>query len=513
MGVVVNLGGWFATLARCALIAAVAATCVVVYSVAALRRLVMRDRVRRAEHRARWRGRTTRWCFARLGGTFIKVGQIMSSRHDLFSPGVIEELRTLQDRVAPFPFRNVRQIIEAELGAPLAQLFREFDEEPVAAGNVAQVHHAVLACGEEVAVKVLRPGIVATVRRDARIMLWLAHLAHMVSRAARTADCVEHVRSLVIGILAQTDLRHERNNYEKFRRNFDGTCGLSFPHVHKQYSTRRVLTMQFIHGTRVDDAHTDHLPNAVQVIRSSFFAMCFDHGFVHADLHPGNLLVTSDGGVVMIDVGLVKRLPRGLLHQIADFTRCLASGGPRDLVEHLSAYHRYLEDTDGTAVELDAAVFIGNLRARPLVELELGVVISELFTLARKHKIRPMPEVTLVLLGMVTNEGMAKRLDPNANVISELARFLGPRVPITAAPRRLARGSREFRPATLAPLRHLAPAPRPLAVPATQPGALSPQPTTGPLPAVPALHHKRARRRSLIELTDRHTQRRRPRST
>jgi ubiquinone biosynthesis protein len=448
-------GGWLATFPRIVAIGLVALLSVIAYMLGSLRRLAIFDRTRRADHRARQRGRLLRWSFARLGATFIKVGQVMSSRPDLFSAGVIDELRWLQDRVPPFAFRRVRQIVERELGAPLEQHFRELSTIPVAAGSVAQVHHAVLTSGEEVAVKVLRPGVVALARRDGRIMMWLAHIAHAVSRRARTADVVGHVRNLVAGILAQTDLRHERNNYDRFRRNFAGTEGLHFPHVFRAHSTRSLLTMEFIHGRRLEDALADHLPHAAEVIRRSFLAMCFDHGFVHADLHPGNVMLRDDGVVVLIDVGLVKQLSRGLLEQMVDFTRCIATGDAADLISHLRRYHRYLADTDWDAVGIDAGAFVSRLRARPILELELGAIIRDLFALAHKHAIRPVPEMIIVMLGMVTNEGMAKRLDPTADMLVELARFLGPRLP-PAPPQRLARGSRTWQrpPLHTAPITH-----------------------------------------------------------
>lgn len=441
MGAFEYVGEWISSLVRAAEITVVAMVSVVAYSVGALRRLVMRDRARREQHRAHYRGMLLRWSFARLGATFIKIGQVMSSRPDLFSAGVIAELRWLQDRVPPFPFEQVRRIVEHELAAPLEHRFREFCPTSVAAGSVAQVHRAILHDGDEVAVKVLRPNILPRVRRDARLLLWLAHVVHALSARARTANVIGHTRDLVAGILAQTDLRTEANNYEQFRRNFAGTPRLAFPRVYRRYSTRWVMTMEYIHGTRIDEGPAVHLPEAARVIRSMFFAMCFDHGFVHADLHPGNVLIRPGGGVVILDVGLVKRIPRDLVRQVADFTRCLAGGNARDLVAHLRRYHRYLDNTDWQAVETDAAAFIARIREKPIVQLELSVIIGDLFSLARKHRIRPMPDMALVLLGMVTSEGMAKRLDPECDTISELAKYLGPHL---APKRRLARGSRDW---------------------------------------------------------------------
>ncbi len=470
-----KVGQWGATFVRAAEIWVVALVCVLAYAMGSLRRLVIRDRKRRLEHRTRQRGRLLRWSFARLGATFVKIGQVMSTRADLLSPGVIDELRWLQDRVPPFAFADVQTIVQRELGAPIEQRFHEFTAVPIAAGSVAQVHHAVLASGEEVAVKVLRPGVVERIRRDGRLLLWAAHIAHAVSVRARKADAVGHARSLIAGILAQTDLRSEHANYEEFRANFVGFAGLRFPRVHAEHSTREILTMELIHGKRLDEVALDQLPHAAKVLRAAFFAMCFDHGFLHADLHPGNVLIEADGSVVVIDVGLVKRLPPGLLEQVCDLTRCMAVGSTRDLIDHLRRYHRYLEGTDWDAVAADATTLLATFRSHAIIELELGVIVGKLFALARRHGIRPMPEMTLVLLGMITNEGMAKLLDPTTDTLAALGSYLAlrHRAEVATSPRgRFARGSRTF----LRPLLDAAPpASRPRLVIA-RPPRLAPHP-------------------------------------
>lgn len=443
MKVIASAGETIASIARAVIIASVAALCVVVYTAGTLRDLAIRDRIARDRRRACRRGRLLRWSFARLGATFVKIGQVAGSRPDLFSPGMIAELRSLQDHVPPFPYRCVRAILARALGAPIEAWFREFDPVPVAAGSVAQVHRAVLSDGAEVAVKVLRPGIRDQVRRDARLLLWLAHVVHALSPRARAADLIGHVRSLITGIVTQTELRYEARNYRRFRRDFAGSRTVAFPLVHTQHSTRDVLVMEFVHGVTLDRLRPEQVSQVSRALREAFFAMCFDHGHVHADLHSGNVLVRGDGVLVLVDVGLVKHLPPGVIDQLIDFARCTALGDARDLVAHLRTHYRCLATTDWDAVAADAAALIAALRRRSLAEIEVSAVVGHLFALARKHRIRPKPELTLVLLGMVTIEGLAKRLDPTMNMMTEVAAYLGPRI---ARGRRLARGSHGSRP-------------------------------------------------------------------
>jgi ubiquinone biosynthesis protein len=443
MGVAARFGEWVATVVRTLAIALVVLVGAIVELGGLLRRLVMRDRAARAAHRARLQGRLLRWGFARLGATFVKVGQVMSSRPDLFAPGIIDALRALQDRVPAFASARAQAIVAAAVGAPAATAFRSFDAEAVAAGSIAQVHRAVLLDGQAVAVKVVRPGVRDRIRRDARILRGLAGLAELASTRARAADAVGHVEALCAGILAQTDLRREADNYARFRREFAGTPGLAFPAVHPALSSADVLVMDFVVGVRLDEAPAAQVKPVARVLRDAFFAMCFEHGHVHADLHPGNMLVRPGGELVIIDVGLVTPLAEAVVDLVVDFARCVVIGDALDLVAHLKAHHKSVGATDWAAVAVDARGFIEALRRRSLGEIEVSVVVTRLFDLARRHKIRPLAELSLVLLGMVTIEGIAKRLDPGAHIISQIAGYLGPRV---ASGRKIATGSRQFPP-------------------------------------------------------------------
>jgi ubiquinone biosynthesis protein len=266
-----------------------------------------------------------------LGATFIKLGQVMSSRPDLFEPQIIAQLRRLQDRLPPFSFRRVQATVEGELGRPLAQVFREFEHRPVAAASVAQVHRAHLHDGREVAVKVLRPGVRRRIERDKALLLAGARLISLRPNW-RASDPVGHTRHFVDAIYDQTDLRIEAANYRRFHENFAGRRNVAFPEVLEALSAERVLTMQFVRGVKIDalPAAMDAQRKAklAETVRMTMFKMCFEDGFVHADLHPGNMVVQDDDTLVIFDAGLAKLLHEDVLIQFIDMSKCLAMGTP-----------------------------------------------------------------------------------------------------------------------------------------------------------------------------------------
>lgn len=416
---------WPGNVLRFIAISLMALLCSLVYGVLRLYSLFIFNRDRRRAFVGRTRGRLLRWSMSTLGATFIKLGQVMSSRPDLFAPEMIAQLRKLQDEVPPFPFRKARKIVEEDLEKPLLEAYAEFDEEPVAAASVAQVHRAVTHEGHEVAVKVLRPSVRRRVQRDGRLLVGLARVM-AISPKAKMSQPVEHMQHFVDGIIAQTDLRNEARNYERFHDNFAEMEGVMFPEVHPALSTERVLTMEFLRGKKVDALEPGAHDSIGRVSRSVFFKMCYEDGFVHADLHPGNMLVTDDGRLAIFDAGLVKHLVDDFLVQLVDFSRCIAMGTSTDFVNHLRRFHNYMDDVDWDEIGRDTEGFIEQFRNQNVADLEMGQFINEVFSLARKHQIRPIPDMTLVLVGVVTAEGISKILEPNVNTFHEMAVFLMP---------------------------------------------------------------------------------------
>ena len=417
---------WPGAFIRFLAIALVALACASIYGLLRLATLFTRDRQRRAARVARLRGRILRRAMTTLGATFIKLGQVMSSRPDLFPPEMIDELRKLQDRLPQFSFWRVRRTIERELGGELTDHFVEFDHRAVAAASVAQVHRANLRDGTEVAVKVLRPAVRRQVVRDGGILLGLARALAFLRPSLRILNPVGHLEHFVDGIVAQTDLRNEITNYQRFTTNFADFEGVSFPHVHTELSAATVLTMAFLRGTKIDALGPGTHPRMGKLTREAFFKMCFTDGLIHADLHPGNMLITEDGNLAVFDVGLVKELDHDLLVQLVDFTKCVAMGNTRDLVNHMRRFHSYMEDSDWDEIEKDTQILIDGFRSQNVADLEMGKFTNEVFALARKHNTRPVPDMVLIMVGVITAEGISKMLDPDVNMFNEIATYLLP---------------------------------------------------------------------------------------
>ena len=387
--------------------------------------LSVRDRAERERRVARWRGRVLRRSMTMLGATFIKMGQVLSSRPDLLPPETIDQLKILQDRLPAFGFRRVRRVVERELGRPLEEVYQEFDREPVAAASVAQVHRARLQDGTEVAVKVLRPSIRSQVERDATVLLFGARLLALHPRI-RLNDPVAHLRHFVDAIVSQTDLTLEADNYQRFAANFTGAQDVAFPAVHRDFSSKSVLTMEFVRGTRFDARDRTHDRALASTIRLMMFRMCFDHGFVHADLHPGNFFVREDQKLVVFDAGMAKLLTEDIFIQFVDFSRCLTVGTADDFVDHIKRFHTYIGEIDWDSLRRDIEVLLVRFRAQNTARLEYSALFGDIFAIARRYRARPVPDLTLVMVALLTVQGIGKVLDPESNVFQEVATFLMP---------------------------------------------------------------------------------------
>jgi ubiquinone biosynthesis protein len=259
------------------------------------------------------RGRRLREMFDELGPTFVKFGQLLSTRPDVVPPDIVAELRKLQDDVTPFPFEGVRAVIEAELGLTLEQAFLEFSEAPLAAASIGQVHRAVLPTGVAVAVKVQRPGAPRQIESDLQLMRTAARVVRERVRAFDFIDAEQLVDEFARSIRQELDYLNEARNAEAFRRNFGDSDDVVVPKVIWRYTSPRVLTLEFLDGVQVVDIDPSEVSEEERReiayrMTDAWMTMIFRHGFFHGDPHPANVLVLDDGRLGLVDFGLAGRL-------------------------------------------------------------------------------------------------------------------------------------------------------------------------------------------------------------
>jgi ubiquinone biosynthesis protein len=360
-----------------------------------------------------------------LGPTFVKFGQLLSTRSDILPDSVLAELQKLQDTVRPLPAGAAQAIVERELGAPVEEVFTRFDPEPLGSASIGQVHRAVLRDGEVVAVKVQRPEAPGRVESDLELM---REFADFLDRRFGRRIFVD-VRGLVAEfetvIRRELDYTTEAENARRFAVNFAGTP-VVIPRVHLEYSTARVLTLQHIEGTRFRDIRPLLLsPSERRRVASmgadAIFKMAFEDGFFHGDPHPGNLILTPQGDLALLDFGMVGYMSRG---DIEALSRLFIAVVQRDAAAALRGLEslgvRYAPEVRGD-LERDLREFLNKYSGLSVGEVTLGQALSELISLARRYRLRVPPVFPLLTKALVTAEGLARAIDPTINVY-EVAR-------------------------------------------------------------------------------------------
>jgi ubiquinone biosynthesis protein len=377
----------------------------------------------------------------RLGATFIKVGQIASTRGDLLPRELIEELSTLRDQVPPFPFAAARRVIEQSLGRPLDSVFASFEPVPVAAASVAQVHRATLAGGGDVvAVKVRRPDIGEKVALDRSILLAAARIAQRLVPSLRLVSLAEAVATFCDAVEQQIDLRNEAAHNRRFRENFREEKDLHFPVLYEEACSAEVLTMEFVDALNEEDllAHGVDVHRVVATGMRCVCRMIFSHGFVHADLHPGNMRFEHGGRIVLFDLGLVGELNDEDRLTNARLLFAFATGDGRTVARIFYEASPHTATQDYAGYEREICAFVERLRMQGLSNVQLALEIGRIFDILRRHRIQARAHMTMVNLALATAEGLGKRLAPELSLASEalpyLAEALGVPVPRVTTP-------------------------------------------------------------------------------
>lgn len=362
-----------------------------------------------------------------LGATFIKVGQIASTRGDLLPGPVIAELTSLQDRVPPFSFDDVRRAVETSLDRPLREIFSDFDQMPVAAASVAQVHRAVLASnGDVVAVKVRRPDLLARIALDRSILLVLARVLERLIPSMRMISLEEAIRHFCDAVEQQTHLLNELENNLRFTAAFADDPDVDFPRVYPEFSSDSVLTMEFIDGLRESEIEGNGL-DPRRIADAGMRCVCrmiFRDGFVHADLHPGNMRFFAPNRVVLLDLGLTGSITDEDRISAVQLFFALATGDGRTVARLFYESAPYRAVPDYPAYEAEIVETVTALQRIGLGNIEITVEIGRIFDILRRHQIRARSHMTMVNVALMTVEGLGKRLVPDLSLTDAALPYL-----------------------------------------------------------------------------------------
>jgi ubiquinone biosynthesis protein len=363
-----------------------------------------------------------------LGPSFIKLGQIISTRPDLIPPDVISELKKLQDDVPAIPLEDVRAQIEETLGAPVEQIYAHFEEKPLACASIGQVHRARLADGDghaEVVVKIQRPKIRNTIERDLDLLYFLARVIERAIPESRTYAPVGLVSEFDRAIMAELDFTVEADNAEKFAGNFTENPIVRFPRVYRQATGKKVLTLEFFDGKKVYAAVAGGASgetiakNALHIIAQ----MIFEDGFFHADPHPGNVIIQGPPEtpiIGMIDLGLVGRMSAEMRDKAVDLMIAAIRQDHDALAEALVAMGRPRGKVDMSAFRAEVAELSERYLGKSLKEVQLSALIRDLVQGAVKYEIDMPPELVMVGKALMTVEGVGKEIYPDLDVWSEM---------------------------------------------------------------------------------------------
>lgn len=381
----------------------------------------------------RQRGEALRLAMEDLGPVFIKFGQILSTRRDLLPPDMADELAKLQDKVPPFSSKLARKLIESELGDSVENLFRQFSAEPLASASIAQVHTAQLKTGEDVVVKVIRPNLRPIIAQDIAWLFWLAKMAESASAEARRLRPMEVVSDYEKTIYDELDLQREAANASQLRRNFDGSDILYVPKIYWPLCRQKVLVMERVYGIPVTDIDTlvdqgTDLKKLAERGVEIFFTQVFRDSFFHADMHPGNIFVSTrtpwDPQFIAIDFGIIGTLTK----QDQDYlARNLLAFFKRD-------YHKVAQlhidsgwvPSDTKVNELEAAIrtVCEPIFERPLKDISFGHLLLRLFQTARRFNMEVQPQLVLLQKTLLNIEGLGRQLYPDLDLWSTAQPYL-----------------------------------------------------------------------------------------
>jgi predicted unusual protein kinase regulating ubiquinone biosynthesis (AarF/ABC1/UbiB family) len=376
-----------------------------------------------------------REAFAELGPTYVKLAQLIASSPGLFPAVLADEFRSLLDMVPPIPYEHVAEVITTELGAAPEEVFKRFDREPLASASIAQVHTAQLLDGEEVVVKVQRPGIRHRLEGDLRILMRFARILERTSAKGRMANPIAVVEDFAATLSDELNFVTEGRSMEKFAQNlraFGHNDGVRVPSVRWAFTTPRVLTMERINGYKIDDlaqlGETGwDLAGALRQGVRGWMEAALEHGFFHGDVHAGNLMMDSEGRVVFLDFGIMGSLDPQTKEIIRHgLPALLVHGDFQEVAKAIYEMGAVLNPQDLEESAKDIAEIVEPILGKPLSEISYGQILVDIVRIGTRYEVRLPRELVLVAKQMLYFERYAKLMAPDWNILNdpELIGFL-----------------------------------------------------------------------------------------
>ncbi len=364
-----------------------------------------------------------------LGPTFVKFGQVMSTRPDLVPAEMLAELRLLQERVKPFESELAIVEVERELGKPVLELFRSFELEPLAAGSLGQVHRAEHFDGTKLAVKIRRPSAMRDVERDLMLMQELAALAERHLPELRVFDPVGLVNHFARTIRRELNFAREGRSMQEFARLFKSEKRFYVARVYPELTTEAVLTMEYIEGLSVVDRkaieEAGYEPAELAVLGARLFMrQTFEFGVFHGDPHPGNIRIKPDGSICLLDYGMIGLLDDVTRQRLVDLFMAISHRHVEGAIAVVLQLGEVGTKIDGPLLEVDMRDFIENYYGVELERLQVGSLLSDFVSLLSNHRIRCPGNLMLLIRALVTLEGVGRQLDPGFNLAKELQPFV-----------------------------------------------------------------------------------------
>ena len=356
-----------------------------------------------------------------LGTTFVKFGQMLSTRQDIVGMEYVVELAKLQDNMRPFSTEQAKRIIKEELGKPVSELFSSFGEEPLASASVAQVHRATLKNGKKVVVKIQRPDIEETIKEDVRIMQYLAHIAYKHIPEVRKYDPEYLVDEFKRSIMKELDFQREAKNAQRLKENLKNDAGVYVPLIYEEFCTKRVLTMEEITGTKLStviNSNSGKYDKRLIARRCMqlFFKMVMVDGFYHADPHPGNIIIKGNNTICFLDFGRVGTVDKEVADNIFRLASFAVNDDVNGLVAHLIRTNIINESVNMENFKADISDVLDTYYSTQIKDVKMGHLLSDLLEVVGNYDFNRPREVAELTRALLILEGVGMQLDPKFNV-------------------------------------------------------------------------------------------------